>query len=724
MVCLDAVEPLANVQACVDRVLAEVGNDLRLATPLGIGKPNHLLNAFYRRARSDRSITLTVYSALTLERPKGASDLERRLLGPLVERVFGDYPDVDWEIDRVAGRLPDNVRVIEFYFPAGKFLGNAAVQRDHMNTNYTHVVRDLAVRGVNVLAQAVCAGVVDGRPRLNLSSNPDLTLDMVALFMDARRQGARNAIVAQINDRLPFMHGDAVVNPDVFDWVVDDPAQSYTLFGPPKTAVGDADQMIGLYASALVKDGGELQVGIGALGDAIAYALELRHRDNDRYLHALDALGMRETWGDAIARLGDTRPFAQGLFAASEMLVDAFMYLFDAGILKREVFDDVALQRLLNQERITRRVTMETLDLLRANKAVHERLTEEDVAYLRHFGVLHAGVSWREGVLVAPNGSSCVADLRDPAARGVIERGCLGTELRNGAVIHAAFFLGPQRFYAWLRELPEDKRRLIHMRSVTHINQLYGHEEIDRLHRRDARFVNTAMMATLSGAAISDGLDDGRVVSGVGGQYNFVAMAQELPGGRSVLQLRSTRETHGRTASSIVPSYGHLTIPRHLRDVFVTEYGIADLRGKTDEEVVQALLAVADSRFQPELMAHAKRVGKLRADYAIPERHRHNLPERYAAVLARLRKEGLFPAYPYGSDLTEVERTLGRVLKRLKKRIATRAGLSRAIGDAVAHGAPGEDVRPYLERMDLASPRSVQERLYARLLTAALRADK
>ncbi|KAF0169228.1 MAG: hypothetical protein FD160_3968, partial [Caulobacteraceae bacterium] len=267
------MEPMANVDACVDAVLAEVGKDLRLATPLGIGKPNHLLNAFYRRARADRSITLTLYTALTLERPKGKSDLERRFLGPLVERVFGDYPDLDYELDRVAGHLPDNVRVIEFYFPAGKFLGNATVQRDHMNTNYTHVARDLAARGVNVAAQAVCAGVVDGRPRLSLSSNPDVTLDLMRVLAARRKAGERNAVVAQINDRLPFMHGDAIVAPDAFDWVVDDPTQSYTLFGPPKASVGDADAMIGLYASTLIKDGGELQVGIGALGDAIAYAL-------------------------------------------------------------------------------------------------------------------------------------------------------------------------------------------------------------------------------------------------------------------------------------------------------------------------------------------------------------------------------------------------------------------------------------------------------------------
>ena len=106
------------------------------------------------------------------------------------------------------------------------------------------------------------------------------------------------------------------------------------------------------------------------------------------------------------------------------------------------------------------------------------------------------------------------------------------------------------------------------------------------------------MKATLFGAAASDGLEDGRVVSGVGGQYNFVAMAHELAGARSILLLRATREAGGAVESNIVFNYGHATIPRHLRDIVVTEYGIADLRGRTDAEVAGALIAIADRRFQ------------------------------------------------------------------------------------------------------------------------------
>src|SRR5256886_17256318 len=124
----------------------------------------------------------------------------------------------------------------------------------------------------------------------------------------------------------------------------------------------------------------------------------------------------------------------------------------------------------------------------------------------------------------------------------------------------------------------------IQMMAVSFPNELYGDEAAKRRARVDARFVNNAMMATLLGSAISDGLGNGQVVRGVGGQYNFVAQAFALQGARSILALEATRQTGAKAQSNILWNYGHQTIPRHLRDVFVTEYGVADVRGKSDAE--------------------------------------------------------------------------------------------------------------------------------------------
>jgi len=713
------VELLNKPDVCVDQVIAKVGNDIRLATPLAAGKPNHLLNAFYRRAKGDPQMSLTIYTALTLELPKGHSDLEKRFLGPMVERVFGNYPDLDYELDRVAGCLPDNVRVIEFYFPAGKFTKNAAVQRDYISSNYTHVARDLLDRGVNVLAQQVAWGSVDGADKISLSCNPDVALDMI----DALGDRDDVVFIAQTNGELPFMYGDAVLDAEAFDFIVKEPALDYRVFGPPKMSISDADYMIGLYASTLIRDGGELQVGIGSLGDAIVYGLILRQDDNLSYRRILRELNALERFGPIIERIGELGTFDDGLFAATEMLVDGFMYLYKAGIIKRKVYDDLPLQRLLNAGLVGEEVTADTLRLLADSKAVHVHLSRKDFDYLTHYGVFRPGLVYNEGEIIGADGVAIAADLSNEDSFKAICSSCLGTRLRHGAVIHGGFFLGPQSFYKWLRELPEDERRLINMRSVTRINQLYGHEALDRLQRRSARFVNTGMMVTMSGAVVSDGLENGSVVSGVGGQYNFVSMAHALPDGRSVLQVRSTHGSGEGVRSSVVWNYGHITIPRHLRDIIITEYGIANLRGKTDEEIAQALLNVTDSRFQGELLARAKEEGKLSPDYEIPEEFRNNTPESYGAVLARLREDGMFQPFPFGTDLTEEEIIVGGALRRLKGKMESKLHTVEAVADAVAHGATHDDTAPYLARMGLADPHGFKETLYKRLLSAELRHD-
>ena len=144
-----------------------------------------------------------------------------------------------------------------------------------------------------------------------------------------------------------------------------------------------------------------------------------------------------------------------------------------------------------------------------------------------------------------------------------------------------------------------------------------------------------------------------------------------MPGARSILCLRSTRSKAGAASSNILWNYGHTTIPRHLRDIVVTEYGIADLRSKTDSEVIAALVDVMDARFQQGLVRDAQRTGKLPSSYRIPDRARTNVPERIAAQLRPFRDHGLFSEYPFGSDLTPEERTLGRALRWLQDETST-----------------------------------------------------
>ena len=696
----------------VDEVLKKVGNNIVLAVPLGAGKPNHIINAFYRRAKGNPEVDLKILTALTLQRPKGKSDLESRFIDLFNDRIFGDYPDLEYELDRMTHSVPGNVQVIEFYFAPGKYMKNDDAQRNYVSSNYTHVVRDVLERNVNVIAQMVSKEEIDGTTYYSLSSNPDTSLDL-AKEMDKRK--VPHVKIAQVNQNLPFMYGDAMVDSNLYDYALDDESKYYKLFGPPKMSVSDADYMIGLYCSALVRDDGEIQIGIGSLGDATIYNLILRQNNNKLYEEILDDLGVNEKFGEIIEKYGETGTFETGLLGASEMIVDGFMHLYKNGIIKKKVYDHIGLQRMLNAGIIEEKFSDDILLKLYRNKIINERINKEDFEFLQRWGIFKKELEFKSGQIYIDKNQYVIPYVNDLADLEFMKKHCLGDSLKGGQIMHGGFFLGPQEFYDWLKEMPREERELINMRSVQKINQLYGHEELDRLHRKNARFINTCMMQTLAGAAVSDGLEDGKVVSGVGGQYNFVAMAQELPDGHSILNLRSTRSKGGKTESNIVPFYGHITIPRHLRDIVVTEYGIAFLRGKTDQEIIEELLKISDARFQPELMSWAKKAGKLDEDYEIPHQYRNNTQESYSVVLAKYKKRGWYPVFPFGTQLTDDEIALGKALKGLKADLDDKPRFLKTLFKSLFVKAKKGHER-LLKLMKLDHPKGVKEILFRKLL--------
>jgi hypothetical protein len=67
-----------------DHIIRDVGTNLVVGLPLGLGKANHIINALYARAAADRGIGLTFFTALTLEKPKPSGLLERRFIAPVI----------------------------------------------------------------------------------------------------------------------------------------------------------------------------------------------------------------------------------------------------------------------------------------------------------------------------------------------------------------------------------------------------------------------------------------------------------------------------------------------------------------------------------------------------------------------------------------------------------------------------------------------------------------
>jgi acyl-CoA hydrolase len=603
-----------------EAIVGRIGKNIVLALPLGLGKANHVANSVFNRVAGDPSMALRIFTALTLGKPRPKRELERRFLEPISDRLFDGYPALAYDEALLQNRLPPNIEVDEFFFLAGSRLNVAASQRNYISANYTHALRYVLDRKVNVVGQLVAKRVRDGKTHYSLSCNPDITLDL----LDARRAGRADFIlIGQVNSELPYMPGGAELPPEEFDYILEGPQTEFPLFAPPREPVDLSEYAAGFHVARMVLDGGTIQLGIGALGDAVAQALILRHRKNAEF----SDIGARLVPFISLAEPLDEAPFIQGVFGASEMFVECFLDLYRAGILKREV---------------------------------------------------------------------------------------------NGALLHAAFFVGSKAFYQALRTMSESDRAKFQMTAVSYVNELYGDETAKRSARIKGRFINNAMMATLLGAVISDGLEDGKIISGVGGQYNFVAQSFALDDARSIIMVRATRNAKGRVTSNILWNYGHTTIPRHLRDIVVTEYGIADLRGKTDRDVIAAMLGVADSRFQGELLNQAKAAGKIEKSFEVPAAYRDNTPKRIERALGPARAAGLIPPFPFGTDFTQIEQRLIPALTSLAS--ASPIHIVSFLMRGLWPSGRSPDTQDCLDRMGLARPKGFLELIYAALLRGSLQA--
>ena len=124
-----------DVAECVENTLTRVGSNIVLALPLGVGKPNPLANEFYRRARRDPSLSLKIFTALSLRAPQWHGELERRFLEPLVARLFGACVPLDYVTDLHGAGVPGNVQIVEFFLDPGALLKVEHSQRHYVSSN-------------------------------------------------------------------------------------------------------------------------------------------------------------------------------------------------------------------------------------------------------------------------------------------------------------------------------------------------------------------------------------------------------------------------------------------------------------------------------------------------------------------------------------------------------------------------------------------------------------
>ncbi|WP_444944136.1 acetyl-CoA hydrolase/transferase C-terminal domain-containing protein [Microbulbifer sp. ZKSA006] len=713
-------ETFSNVEACIDKLLQVVGKQIVLGLPLGLGKANHFVNTLYARAAQDPSISLTIFTALTLERPRAKGDISRRFIQPLLDSIYSQYQDLAYVPARRKGYLPSNIRVIEFFMQPGSLLGNSYAQQHHVSANYTQVPGELINRGVNVIAQMVAPS--EQGDKYSLSCNPDLTRPVLELA--AQHKNYPIYLLGEVNTQLPYIDGSSELPANAFDFLLAGEAFNTPLFALPALPVTYTEYGIAFHIASLIEDGGTLQLGIGAIGDAVCHALRLRHQQGSLFERLLDDLveGGGECYREGLPPR--TEPFRRGLYAASEMVPHGFLHLRRMGVLTRKVYADATLQHLLDSDQITDTVQEETLLALKNAGRIHCPLTMADTEFLQRFGIIDPSYSWRGHKLLTPDGEEEECDLHSEHGRRRLIGSCLNNKIVGGTWLHGGFYLGPELMYRELRELDLQERDGLDMIDIYFTNDLRCQRALKVAQRQHARFINSAMMVTLGGAVVSDALADNRVVSGVGGQYNFVAQAWDLPGARSIIALPSVSMRDGVCESNIVWEYSHATIPRHLRDIVVTEYGAVDLRGKTDRDVMVAMLSICDARFQAGLLERAKRAGKIEKSFSIPERFNKNTPEYLAGVFDSEKYLAELPHYPLGTDFTDEEALLAVALQHL--RAADKSGWKKLTsifkGRRVWHDkSPDADyIQRCLQRMGYDHTETYEHRLEAYIVAAAL----
>jgi 4-hydroxybutyrate CoA-transferase len=151
--------------------------------------------------------------------------------------------------------------------------------------------------------------------------------------------------------------------------------------------------------------------------------------------------------------------------------------------------------------------------------------------------------------------------------------------------------MGTARLFAWSHE-----NRVINMEpsDILHDPQVVGA-------LGDFVSVNSALEVDLLGQVNAESVD-GRQLTGIGGQFDFVLGVTRAEGGRSIIALPSTGKAG--TLSRIVrrlAAGARVTTPRFLTDYVVTEYGVAELRGKSDAGRARELIRIAHPAYRETL---------------------------------------------------------------------------------------------------------------------------
>ncbi len=169
---------------------------------------------------------------------------------------------------------------------------------------------------------------------------------------------------------------------------------------------------------------------------------------------------------------------------------------------------------------------------------------------------------------------------------------------RNKGKIVTAFMMGTKKLYDFVNDNP-----MVEMRAVDFTNDTHVIRSFDNF-----TAINSAIEVDLSGQVVADSIGH-RMYSGIGGQMDFMRGAALSTGGRPIIAMPSTAGADGATSritSSLKEGAGVVTTRAHVRTV-VTEFGVAELWGKSLRERARALIAVAHPDHRDRLIHEARR---------------------------------------------------------------------------------------------------------------------
>jgi 4-hydroxybutyrate CoA-transferase len=168
---------------------------------------------------------------------------------------------------------------------------------------------------------------------------------------------------------------------------------------------------------------------------------------------------------------------------------------------------------------------------------------------------------------------------------------------RNRGKIVTAFIMGTSRLYDFVHDNP-----MVEMRPVDFTNDTHVIRSFSRMVA-----INSAIEVDLTGQVVADSIGH-RLYSGVGGQMDFVRGAALASEGRAIIALPSTAAggSVSRISSSLKEGAGIVTTRAHVRTV-VTEWGVAELFGKSTRERAEALIAIAHPDFRDQLAADVRK---------------------------------------------------------------------------------------------------------------------